>query len=155
MATWLMAFPPSSLFSNPTFSEKPFLMVGKGLATSLPPLLCVVSCSVVTNSWWPHGLWPVRLLRPWDFIGKTTRVCSLWPVRLLRPWDFIGKTTRVCSRALLQGIFPTQGANPRLLHPPHWQAGSLSLVPPGKPPLLSVAVFIFTAFTSTWHCNVF
>ena len=32
--------------------------------------------------------------------------------------------------ALLQGIFPTQGSNPGLLH---WQVGSLLLVPPGKP----------------------
>ena len=31
---------------------------------------------------------------------------------------------------LLQGIFPTQGSNPRLLQ---WQAGSLLLVPSGKP----------------------
>ena len=30
---------------------------------------------------------------------------------------------------LLQGIFPTQGSNPSLLH---WQADSLPLVPPGK-----------------------
>ena len=39
---------------------------------------------------------------------------------------------------LLQGIFQTQGSNPRLLcplhwHPLHWQAGSLPLAPPGKP----------------------
>ena len=27
---------------------------------------------------------------------------------------------------LLQGIFPTQGLNPRLLHLLHWQAGDLS-----------------------------
>ena len=36
--------------------------------------------------------------------------------------------------ALLQGIFPTQGSNPRLLHPLHplhWEAGSLPPVPPG------------------------
>ena len=32
--------------------------------------------------------------------------------------------------ALLQGIFPTQGLNPHLLH---WQAGSLPLALPGKP----------------------
>ena len=31
---------------------------------------------------------------------------------------------------LLQGIFPTQGLNPRLLH---WQADSLPLAPPGSP----------------------
>ena len=34
--------------------------------------------------------------------------------------------------ALLQGIFPTQGSNPRLLCLLHWQGGSLPLAPPGK-----------------------
>ena len=34
---------------------------------------------------------------------------------------------------LLQGIFPTQGSNPRLLWLLHWQEGSLPLVPSGKP----------------------
>ena len=34
---------------------------------------------------------------------------------------------------LLQGIFLTQGWNPRLLCLLHWQAGSLPLVLPGKP----------------------
>ena len=33
---------------------------------------------------------------------------------------------------LLQGIFPTQGLDPRLLSLLHWQTGSLSLAPPGK-----------------------
>ena len=32
------------------------------------------SCSVVSDSWWPHGLQPTRLLRPWDFPGKSTGV---------------------------------------------------------------------------------
>ena len=35
--------------------------------------------------------------------------------------------------AILQGIFPTQGSKPHLLCLLHWQAGSLPLVPPGKP----------------------
>ena len=30
------------------------------------------SCSVVSDSWQPHGLQPTRLLRPWDFPGKNT-----------------------------------------------------------------------------------
>ena len=33
----------------------------------------------------------------------------------------------------LQGIFPTQGSNMRLLCLLHWQPGSLPLVPPRKP----------------------
>ena len=53
------------------------------------------SRSVVSNSLWPHGLQPTRLLPPWDSPGKTTGVgCHF----------------------LLQGIFPTQGLNPGLLH---------------------------------------
>ena len=40
----------------------------------------------------------------------------LQPARLLCPWDFPGKNTGVGCHALLQGIFPTQGSNPRLLH---------------------------------------
>ena len=36
--------------------------------------------------------------------------------------------------ALLQRIFPTQESNPCLFRLLHWQAGSLPLVPPGKPP---------------------
>ena len=38
----------------------------------------------------------------------------------------------VCN-ALLQGIFPTQGLNPRLLRLLLWQSGSLPLNPPGQP----------------------
>ena len=45
---------------------------------------------------------------------------------------FSGKNTGVGCRALLQGIFSTQGLNPCLLHLLHWQAGSLPLAPPGK-----------------------
>ena len=30
--------------------------------------------SVVSNSSWPHGLQPIRLLHPWDFPGKSTGV---------------------------------------------------------------------------------
>ena len=43
-----------------------------------------------------------------------------------------GKNTGVGCHALLQGIFPAQELNPRLLRLLHWQAGSLPLVPPGK-----------------------
>ena len=48
------------------------------------------------------------------------------------PWDSPGKNTEVGCHALLQGIFPTQGLNLCLLCLMHWQAGSLSLAPPGQ-----------------------
>ena len=60
-------------------------------------------CSVVSASSWPHGLYPSRLLCPWDFPGKTTGVgCHF----------------------LLWGIFLTQGSNVCLLN---WQADSWPL----------------------------
>ena len=42
--------------------------------------------------------------------------CGLEPTRLLHPWDSPGKNTGVGCHFLLQGIFPTQGLNPGLLH---------------------------------------
>ena len=53
--------------------------------------------------------------------------------RLHCPWNFPGKNTGVSCHSLLQGIFPTQGLNPCLLHILHWQSDSLPLTPPGKP----------------------
>ena len=52
-------------------------------------------CSVMSDSLRPHGLWPTRLLCPWDSPGKSTGVGCHY---------------------LLQGIFPTQGSNPGLPH---------------------------------------
>ena len=50
---------------------------------------------VVSNSQRPHGLYPTRILCPWDSPGKNTgRGCHF----------------------LLQGIFLTQGSNPSLPH---------------------------------------
>ena len=56
---------------------------------------CMLSCSVVSDSLQPHGLYPARLLHPWDFPDKDTGVgCHL----------------------ILQRIFLTQGSNPGLPH---------------------------------------
>ena len=58
---------------------------------------------------------------------------TLWTVstRLLCLWNSPGKNTRVSCHSFLQGIFPTQGLNPCLLCPLHWQAVALPLAPPG------------------------
>ena len=77
----------------------------------LKPLLSVAS--VVSNSLWPHGMRPTRLLYPWDFPGKNTGVgCHF----------------------LLQGILLTQGSNPHLLSTvsPVLNTDSLPLVEPGN-----------------------
>ena len=74
--------------------------------------LVVRACSVMSNSLWPHGLQPTRILCPWDSPGKNAgEGCHF----------------------LLQGIFPTQGSNPHLLRLLHWQADSLPLSHLGSP----------------------
>ena len=41
---------------------------------------------------------------------------SLQSHGLYSPWNSLGQNTGVCSLSLLQGIFPTHGSNPGLLH---------------------------------------
>ena len=97
---------------------------------------CCCACSAIPDSLPPHGLEPARLLCPWTFPGKNTGVgfllleifpvqCSsshsavsdsLQPHDLHSPWNSPGQNTGVGSLSLLQGIFPTQGLNPGLLH---------------------------------------
>ena len=48
-------------------------------------------------------------------------------IQLLCPRDFPRKNTGMGCYFLLQGIFPTQGFNPRLFHLLHWQANSFLL----------------------------
>ena len=59
----------------------------------------------------------------WSAVNLLSRVrlCNpmenpMEPVTLLRPWDFLGKSTGVGYHFLLQRIFPTQGSNLGLPH---------------------------------------
>ena len=62
------------------------------------------SRSVVSDSQWPRGLQPTRLLRPWDFAGKSTGVgchCLLWHEHNFKPrFDFL------CLKIFSQNKFP-------------------------------------------------
>ena len=49
-------------------------------------------------------------------MSDSLRPHGLQPTRLFCPWDFPSKSTEVGCHFLLQGIFPTQGSNPGLLH---------------------------------------
>ena len=68
-------------------------------------MVCLQACSVMSDSFQPHGL----------------------PTSLLGPRDSPGKNTGVGCHFLLQGIFPTQGSNPCLLPLLHCQADALPL----------------------------
>ena len=63
--------------------------------------------------------------------AKSLQFCpSLWNTTDRSP---PGKNTGVGCRALLQGIFPSQGSNLHLLCLLDWQEGSLPSVPPESP----------------------
>ena len=88
-------------------------------------IIALLSHSVVSDSLWPHGLQPARLLCPWDYPGNNSGVgCP----------------------ALFQGIFPTQGANPGLLH--CWQI-LYHLSHQGSPRILKCVAYPFSR-ASSW-----
>ena len=88
------------------------VVAGQGTGRSVCGYVC--SVRVMSYSLRPHGLQPTRVLCPWDFPGRVL-------------------TGTGCHFPLLQGISPTQGSNPHLLHLLYWQEDSLPLVPPGQP----------------------
>ena len=67
---------------------------------------CLWAHSAASDSLWPRGLQPTRLLYPWDFSSRNTGVgCHF----------------------LLQWIFLIHGLNPCLLRLLHWKVDSLPL----------------------------
>ena len=83
------------------------------------------SCSVVSDSLQPHGLYS--------------------------PWNSPGQNTGVGRLSLLQGIFPTQGSNSGLLH---CRQISLSSVPQGKPKNTGVgSLFLLQQIFPTQESN--
>ena len=81
------------------------------------------SCSVVSDSLWPHGLYS--------------------------PWNSSGQDTGVGSHPLLQGIFPTQGSNPGLLH---CRQIRYQLSHQGSPRILEWVAYPFSS-GSSWPRN--
>ena len=101
IATWLVTFLYNfSIFwqlvlwqflknsGNVCFLDKNHIFIWT--TTSIYYTVFAVSCSVVSNSLQPHGLYS--------------------------PLNSLGQITGVGNLSLLQGIFPTQGSNPDLPH---------------------------------------
>ena len=69
------------------------------------------SRSVVSDSSWPHGLQPTRLLHPWDFPGKSTGVgchCLLPCPRRLYIKNIIKTHVKVYGLYSLLGVLSSQ-----------------------------------------------
>ena len=100
------------------------------IVVSISRTLCcaVLSHSVVSDSLWPQGLQPARLLCPWGFSRQEMSSARVAPNSGIKhrspalqadslPSESPGKpkNTRVGSLSLLQGNFPAQGLNQGLL----------------------------------------
>ena len=82
---------------------------GRGsLGSSITYTTCILSRSVIFDSWQPHNYSP-----------PGSSVHGILQARILK-WVAISSSPR------LQGIFPTQGSNSRLLYLLHWQADSFT-----------------------------
>ena len=87
-------------------------LIFKALVSFAKLLEPPVHCMFISSSWtkcaevkWSHSV-----------MSNSSQPHGLQPPRLLCPWDFPGNSTGVGCHFLLQGIFPTQGLNPGLLH---------------------------------------
>ena len=70
---------------------------------------------------------------------------SLWPHGLDSSWNSSGQNTGVGSLSLLQGIFPTQGLNPGLLH---YRQILYQLSHKGSPRILQWVAYLFSSGSS-------
>ena len=69
----------------------------------------------------------------------------LWRYGLYSLWNSLGQNTGVCILSLLQGIFPTQGLNPGLLH---YEQILYQLSHKGSPSILKWAAYPFSRGSS-------
>ena len=91
----------------------------KGIKDKTWSIHPILSCSVVSNSLQPHGLYS--------------------------PWNSPGQNTGVGSLFLLQGTFPTQGSNPGF---PHYRWILYLLSHKGSPGILEWVAYPFSSGSS-------
>ena len=135
LASWMPSGKP-----DPTGSSFEVVHTPKRRLSPCPLLACPLCLShkkqlpIYNHSWSFPSIWPwIEYSKPWYvlwifffFFAEWLNECeseshsvasdSLRPHGLYNPWNSPGQNTGVGSLSLLQGIFPTQGLNPGLLH---------------------------------------
>ena len=138
------------------------------VAQSCPTLHDPMDCSLPGSS--IHGIFQARVLE-WDVIAFSNREMrnpqlsgiqeneseshsvlsdSWWPHGLYSPWNSPSQNTGIGNHSLLQGIFPTQGSNPGLVHC-RWILYQLSHK--GSPTILDWVAYSFSS-GSSWLRNL-
>ena len=99
----------------------------------------------------PAFLWLIRFLPCKVFVAQLcVTPCDLTDCRLVGsscPWNSLGKNTGVGCHFLFQGIFPTQGSNPGLLH---WRQIFFTVWATREALLLCKPLIILWAFSFMW-----
>ena len=81
-----------------------------------PISICGETYVIAGSRVWAAGCCVVGAGLSRSIMSDSSRPRGLQPARLLCPRGSPGQNTGVGCHALLQGIFPTQGSNPGLLH---------------------------------------
>ena len=84
--------------------------------TSCCKVASITDICWITNSYIQYTM--LDAMSEWSrtVVSDSLRPHGLYPIRLLCPWDSPGKSAAVDCHFLLQGIFPTQELNPGLPH---------------------------------------
>ena len=77
-------------------------------------------------------------------VSDSVQPYGLWPTRLLCPWDSPGKNNGVGCHALLRGIFPSQESNPCLLCSPALVGRLFTTSATWEAPILGVTLRMFS-----------
>ena len=94
-------------------------------------------------------LWLIHTIIWSESESRSVLSDSLWPHGLYSLWNSLGQNTGVGSHSLLQGIFPTQGSNPGLLH---CRQILYQLSHQGSPRILEWVAYPFSS-ESSWPRN--
>ena len=103
-----------------------------------------LSCSVAYGIFQEPGIKPCFLHWKHWATRESERCCCVWLFEThgpYSPWSSPGHNTGVGSLSLLQGIFPTRGANPGL---PHCRQILCQLSHKGSPKILKWVVYHFS-----------
>ena len=103
----IFKYPSSKANTGNVYVPVPFSQITPPLLLPLNPKVCPVPLCLLCCRWRDTRM-PCQ--------SRLVVSDSLWPHGLYSPWSSPGQNTGVSSLSLLQGIFPTQGSNPGLLH---------------------------------------
>ena len=140
---WACRFPATEIYSLETIQVQHLLMYSQ--------MVCIGK----------NGAYDTDFLRNYIFLSvcsvaqlylRGPNDCSLCQAPL--PMEFSRQEFWSGCHFLLQGIFLTQGLNPRLLCLLHWRADALPLAPPGKCHSLEY-IYIYTQYSLEYIQYIF